>query len=231
MAYFPFMLYRGSLLCCHVILILVQKAATLSCVHGPAGKALRKVGGNICVLYELDSCKAPKRYYDGFTVSDPVKLEGFCGAYKNNSNKNITACFCQEDDCNRETTIRELLSSLPIKQLTLPVVGTWKFEPHVEHTRQLLECLRKNLYSPANKQEDAGNDRTQEDVGGTKHARDEMPDGPNVIMVASVLLLVFTGMACCVATVVCWLCKENAKNRGSGRSVSEKSQPRSHSNR
>ncbi|KAK5975883.1 hypothetical protein GCK32_007873 [Trichostrongylus colubriformis] len=158
-----FCIFLGSVTAawCFVLLTQPQSLLTLNCLHGPSDNTVQKAGGNVCVMYEVDSCSAPRRYYDSFNIPNLIVLQGFCAVFKDNNNADIAACFCQEEYCNRKETVMSLLGPATTIPLTVPIMSTWKFEPDVEHTKTILKCLRKNMYASDTDEEETEDSKSR----------------------------------------------------------------------
>ncbi|KAK5974131.1 hypothetical protein GCK32_016844, partial [Trichostrongylus colubriformis] len=172
--------------------------------------------GNVCILYEVDSCNAPRRYHDSYTLPGSSKTQGYCAAYRNSTESNIIACVCQDENCNQENNIQSIMDSTTGKSLSgIISMGTWQRNPDHEHTKQLLECLRKNV-RPVYYRQEAGNDVSPAATTDNSEEKEESwllgeYIRVNYIVFATVGVLV---LALVLGACIIWLvCREDRKEK------------------
>ncbi|KAK5969682.1 hypothetical protein GCK32_018355, partial [Trichostrongylus colubriformis] len=111
-----------------------------------AGVGDNTLRGNICVYYELSSCKNPQKYMDDMQVSDPTKHAAYCGLFQNGTHEEIAACFCLSDDCNGGGIVRDFMMSTLAAPRPMPNAATWTFIPISDRTTEILKCFQRNMY-------------------------------------------------------------------------------------
>ncbi|XGW13962.1 hypothetical protein V3C99_000328 [Haemonchus contortus] len=210
-----FMFSISIALSCFVDLSLSEDSSPLNCVRSSSGDNNGN-DGNLCVLYEINSCGAShKIFYDSLQVDKPSWYNGICGVFWGPNDEAIAACFCQDDHCNTDDFARATLDSTADSAPSLPDVGNWKYAYRNRRTIELMKCLRKNLEPAASSENKKINDTIP---GNVDEVVERVKAGDiflTIFLIALLVVMVIVALCCIICIIRCCCCKKkDEKNVG-----------------